>query len=497
MIAVSSNEPINIRTGNKPEKAGEVLSNPRRFTSHNLPVSKQFDEWINESVTEGCKSNGRIRFLLTSEIKALLHSLTDADQEKLANIIKAIKQDKTHHHLYRGMIFGGGEIRVVPEVAGAMIINTIAILSGLKKQEGLFNRFYGCSAGAMPAGAMAMHGLNSQMLDESTKTQYGKFYMDRPKFEHWINKCYARSFASTTGRAVDIVTGHHLEELGTEFDVCAGKMNGKAKESTMLLKLLRGQLGIETKNIPLAKIGSATANLPCLFYYPWDRTFGNCVLEEGKDCFFDAGLIPGNDLPLDPIREEVEQYRVDRSKLPSFYFLIGNQAATKDQVRTLRELGGREEKEKNINPMLLRFGSKLLSLLYMFSSGNKTLEAINDLGIDRAYIEVSCAAIDPNTNKIEQLKPGNINARTETKKTLLLANIPTKEFREMNHPFETVIDQLHSKLIDASYINSHGQLGKSPYDLYLSDIDSKITLPQTTDKGQSRNVFLGRAAAAL
>jgi len=494
MIAVSSNEPINIRTGNKPERAGAVVSNPRGFNSYLLPVSDQFNEWIGETLTEGCKDE-RIRFLLTSEIKALLHSLSETDQEKLANIIQAIRQDKTHHHLYRGMIFGGGEIRVVPEVAGAMIINTIAILSGIKKQEGLFNRFYGCSAGAMPAGAMAMHGLNSQMFLESTKTPYGQFYMDSPRFEHWINKCYAKSFASTTGKPVTIVTGHHLDELGTEFDVSAGRRNGGSKESTMLLKLRREQIGIKAKDIPLAEIGRASANLPCLFHYPGDKTYGSCTVQGGEDFFFDAGLISGNDLPLNPIKDEIAEYRKDRSKLPSLYFLVGNQAATKEQVRNLKELGGREEKEKNINPMLLRFGSKLLSFLYMFSSGNKTLEAINDLGINRAYIEVSCAAIDPNTHKIEQLKPGNLNAKTETKRTLLLANLPTKEFREMNHPFETVIDQLHSKLIDTSYIDSYGLSGKSPYDLYLSDINSKIA--ELPNKSQSRSVFLGRAAAAL
>ncbi len=473
--------------------SAEILKSPRNYSEGFRSVDRFFEDCIEKNIISrftGDKNKVMYSNFLVTEVRALINNLSDDNKQKLAEIICALSLDKKNLNNFRGIIFSGGEIRVIPEVGAGMLVNVISLLSGMNN----FNSFYGTSAGVLPASGFAFHILNSKVLKVTTETKFEKFYRNRDEYKKWVNRYLRMAYKFTSGESVDVVKVKHLRKLGTNLDALIGTMFPRP-EAFLLIKGFEEKYGLNTDEFDVAEIAAESANLVGLFFSPFDLTFGNCFVEDGKGkkhYILDPGLLDINSIPLNAVVEGIEDYKKDHNSKPPFYFLIGNKKVDKLQIKTLKELGGRDTQVRQTKKHLLTEVVFKINDIVDRTFFPKPIERINSLGVSRSYIGVACSAIDSRTGEIAKLEQGDLAVSEHVKKTLLTSSIPTIDsftIQGSKPPFSTAIDQLYENLVDPDYILFHGHKGKSPYELYLDDIDRKIN---TGNNGSSENIVSAR-----
>jgi len=103
-------------------------------------------------------------------------------------------------------------------------------------------------------------------------------------------------------------------------------------------------------------------------------------------------------------------------------------------------------------------------------------DKLKKVGGNRTYLEANCKVTNPYTGKTVILSTGAFDIPEKDRETLMLANIPTSDFKDLT--FKSTIDQLYENLVDPNYINSEGKAGLSPYNLFLSDINRALKIQE-------------------
>lgn len=449
-------------------------------------AEKYFEGLIQENIIGRNKNNPKRGTIIASEVRALINSLSDGDKIKLAEVVKALEPDKDK---IKGAIWSGGEIRVVPETAGTMIVNVILELLGRAFPDNEPLKFIGTSAGSYQALGAATRAPNSCTLRETTDTDFRRWYNRPEKVEQWARTILQKGINAATGREVQdgtIINTNDLAELGTDLEVVTGrKMLGLLPfPGVLLLPEDAPKINVDPEDISLERLVWATSNHPLL--YP--RTWTNCTLTNNAGenlIFIDNGIFGKYLLYIEAVRREILEYAKNRDQKPGFYFLIGHRMPL-SQKPPDRIFGQRASSFK------VNVGRQIHNAIQWVDTtvNGEITKNIEDLGIGRAYMEVSCEANDPYEGNLLGLTPGNFDVPMEIRQALIMANLPTKEFAEstmpQERPFEPVLDQLHRNLVHPT---------KTAYELYLDDINDALGisgLPIDEAPEQARQSWLAR-----
>ncbi len=480
-----------------------LLRNPRHFPQNKEPLLDNFlENLIQKNIIS--KNNHSLDMtdhyairgqMIASEVRALINSLSEAHKTKLTEVIKALEPDK---EMLKGAIFSGGEIRVISEGGTAIVINAIAELLGIvfskENQKPTFNSFSGSSAGSFPAVGMAFRSLNSSILKTCSDTDFTSFFNAPDALKTWVEKFMKRGYYLATGKRADNITGKHLKEVGADLQVLVGEFERRLvlyPKMYLLPKELESRFGKDPDDFKIKDLIQASANLPILFYPLMDlfKTCGDCYIqdEKGKKHYlFDPGVIAKYLTPINLQLDEIKNYKDGKIDKPGLYFIVTNKKCK--ETGTPATMFG-----KPTNKLFYWIYSKTLAacdLLDKYILGDSP-QMLKALGTQRALLTAYCEATDPFTGKLVRLGLGAFNVSTEERETLICANIPTSDFKDL--PYEGVLDQLHRQLVDPLFIQSEGKQGKSAYQLFKDDIDKAIgkapSKPELPPQIYSQNTF--------
>lgn len=473
---------INNLTGQHLDKA-VILRYPKKFIENKEPLDKtgriKYLSYLDKLIENNILRNDSVKSrhdvvhynCRAAEVRALVNSLSDEHKKKFAEIVMALEPNK---EMIKGVIFSGGEIRVIAESGPAMIINAIVDLLGIgystHNPNPTFKDFSGTSAGSFPAASMAFRALNSSIFKSTADTDFTSFHYSPETLEDWINGFMKRGYHISTGKRTDIILGKHLKEVGANLQVLVGE--AKIPPKTYLFPRELKKFGVNEDDYPCKSFVRATANLPFLFYPLSDLfdTCGNCFVEDNKGkkhYLYDPGIFHKYLLPLNLLNEDIEKYKTNKIDKPGFYFVVSNV-----KVRNNDENGLEEDK------LFTKFERWLYSYaIYLSDQIDEYLlgtpnTALNKVGAQRSHIKAFCEAKDPVTNKTAKIITGNLNVSRSDKTTILCANIPTSDFKELN--FKPAIDQMHTNLVDPLFASSYGTAGKSAYKMYLNDVNKAL-----------------------
>ena len=461
----------------------EILRNPALFQiCTEQSTNSYLEKLIQENVIE--KNNGEVKGILrAAEIRALYHSLSEKDQQLFTELVMAFNLDEENKHLIRGAVFSGGEIRVVSECAPAMIINALSDLIGItyspKSESPSFNTFCGTSAGTFIAIAIALRALNSCMLKTTSDTDFSTFRHSPETLMSWANSFMVKDFAFATGNSVEggVIRGDHLDILGANFQPFVGSKNIPfiAKpEFYFLLDELEDRFGLARGSFPISKSLWASANMPGLFYEPYELfgSCGGCKIKgpKGQAYLFDPGFLMKYLNPIYYQLDEINKYKEAREAgleyKPAMYFVVGN-SKINNYLRQPPEifLG------KKANDFMFFLYSRSVWLSDWIDEHviGTPLQELKKLGVPLIYIDSKTETKDPTTGEYVKLKLGDISISPKDRQTLICSNIPTKEFKDLE--FEPALRQIHRNFVDPEYIRTQGKKGLSPYRLFLSGLN--------------------------
>lgn len=461
----------------------ELLENPGSFKEiYGLTGDRFFDELISTNILKVDKVGIDPREIFTSylrafEVRAFLFSLSEEQREKFKSITKAFLKDPNKHQ-FKGMIFAGGEVRVVAESGIATVISALAELTAMK-----FKSFSGTSAGTLMAASHACNGLNSEILRLNTETDFKSFVGKRETLEKWINDYLKEAYKLHTGIDIDktpdkgVFKFKHLKELGNDLQVLSSVLF-PYPQAFFLDRDLDKKFGLNPAEFPVSKAIGASLNLPGLFYKLTDTSFGNCFLEndKGKKFFqIDPGIwFAEHSLPLHLQTEEIEKFKNGKKPNPDLYFILGNLAVSGDQTAQLKKQGGLEgEQTKHYAGVVARTAFGIYDRFQDFISKNH-IDRVKKIGMQRAYLQANCTVIDPRNNQIVGLRFGHLGVSPEVRKTIACGNIPTFNFTdnhrvkdeldlEKDHFNKPAIDVLHENFVVKSN-------GLPPSQLLMEDI---------------------------
>ena len=460
-------ESVTGRGKNRHFNIRELLANPIKFKDELLPFSGNdhldyLEKRIQQNISENHNLTERQKEIITYEIRAFIYALDEEKQKKFTEIVKAFEEDKNY---LKGIIFSGGETRVVTETAGAMLINTICTLLGVQLKS-----FSGTSAGAFLASGFAFGGLNSAFFKVTTEKDYGDFFNNPEELKRWSNELMRNAYKFRTGKDVDIVLGKHLKEMGSDLEVLVGQMgktNLTMPETYLLPRELEKRLGIKFDDLPVCEIILATCNSHVISS-PSDLLKNNtaCFIrdKEGeKVFFFDPGVCENHLLPLHLLEEEVENYHRGKIPLPGFFFVIGNKRT--EDLELPETIAG--EKTTWLKSFLHKVFVHTTDIITTVT-GNETKEVLRRIGALRTYLEAQCEleVNEGNKTKILKLRAFDLNKPMAERQELIIANIGL------------MIDDLHTNMVNSTL---------SPYELYLNDIH--YALGMWHKLGQERNLW--------
>lgn len=511
-----------------PENSACLLKEP---TSHalamrELPHTSKIGDYFNGLIETNIMTDndgspyGKIKsFINAAQVRAFYHSLTPEYLEKFYKIVKAfalaIENNPKLKSTMQGMVVEGGEIRVVATSALAITINVLTQLLGIK-----LSKFYGVSAGGFVAAGQAVRAPNSSIFTNCTETPYETFYGNREELHSWLSFFMREGYSFNTGKHVEVLTSDHLKELDTDLQVLVSE--GK-KGSLLWPFSFRADSYFLPENLErfgdkgkydLSLMPTISANLVGLFYWPWDKTFGNCYYQdpfEGMHYLLDPGWDIMQSIPIHKLEEAILNYfqSNDDSELLPFYFILRNkkfnlsdfQDLSKDEfaklkkeykefIGMLRELNG----FKNIKGILfdiVQFFANLVDI-----RNGDPMDRVNAIGVNRAVTQAQCVTRDPNNGSLQLLVANFLKYPQEVKENIICSNIPTKEFAlsPFRNPIENfeypAIDQLYNNFVDEEYIESNGIKGKSPFALYKEDVDKKKEEYNPTQaSSQARKIY--------
>lgn len=467
----------------------EILRNPRLPGKHKHSLTESYlDKLIERNVLN--RYPPLLGHLLTLEVRAFINSLSKENRRKFEKVVKAFELDKENLKYFIGEIWSGGGVRVVAGTGAGMILTCITLLSGMK-----FHSYLGSSSGALQAVGRLLGATNSRLLEATIGCPFSSFYMDRARFEAWANELMRNAYLFYQDKEPSddnqTIKGKHISETGARFDVMVGEPSKRGfpnnylyPDKYYLLKELEERFGLNPDEFPIASALGATANLPGLFWYPFDPTFGNCSItsSNGKiHHLFDAGLDSKCRTPMDPSTEQVEKYKRTGEK-PEIHLAIDYEPVTNAQIQKLIKQGGKYKKNKRTE-LAVKYFLKAIDIIDR-SINDPPQERLQELGLQRTYINAPCAAINPFTKQIEVLETSSLSAPEETKQTVIFASIPTADFKDVD---DSLIDQFYRKFVDEDFVNSEElvspdgkvhRAGKSAYELILSDINYANGIPE-------------------
>ncbi|MBI2996322.1 MAG: hypothetical protein HYY52_06400 [Candidatus Melainabacteria bacterium] len=394
------------------------------------------------------------------EARALINSLSEEQKTKFIKVVKAFDLDKENLDKIKGMIIAGGEIRVIASSGIIMVINVLTQLLGIKLKQ-----FHGTSAGSIHAASQAVHSLNSCTFKNSADTNFIDYVPDRKKLEReWILPFLIEGYQLHTGKKTSEITREHLDELGTEVHLYVAELPRRIFPFNYLNPDVY-PLPNDIKSMPIAYAASASSNMPGLFFNPLDKTFGNCshIDNDGKKHYvFDPGLHPNHSLPVEfSLAHDIQRFKKGLTNAIPFYFIVGNKRVKDSKIPE------KEKREFYKNTTLTERAIINLSKFIDKFCGDPR-QKVEEIGAQRAYVEATCITKDPSTGEIAMLNTGNLNISKAKREVLICANIPTKDFKDLE--FQSTIDQLYENLVDEEYIRSNGKKGLSPYQKYFNDI---------------------------
>lgn len=481
--------PLNALVQTLPKSKVQILRNPRNFLLNSQELGDSYlESLIKKNIIDKNHGSHRSRFI-ANEIRALVNSLSEDHRKKFREIVQAFEPEK---EMIKGAIFSGGEIRVTAEAGSAIVINSIAELLGItysnQNQSPTFSNFSGTSAGAFVASGFAFRSLNSSIFRTTADTDFTSFHYSPETLESWANKFLRKGFHLSTGKYVDVVRVEHLDELGSNLQVLVGEWRLKIPPLMRTLLLpedYEKTFGINPSSIEIRKLIRATANLPLLFYSLFDlfKTCGDCCFEDkngNKHYFFDPGIHEKNLLPLELQKQEIKKYKESKIEKPGFYFIVSNKKAEVNEVPDM--LFGKPTPK--LLYWLYEHGVYLSDFIDKYIVGF-AIDELKKIGADRGFIEARCEATDPFTGKVARLGLGNFEVPSNERETLICANIPTSDFKDLD--FESTIDQLHRKFVDPVF---------SAYQLFLEDVNkaNKITTKNDGGSNYQRKIWEAKAA---
>lgn len=485
-----------------PQKKISILRNPIQPGEHRHVLGDSYlDNLIKKNIIEK-HPRGHV---LALEVRALINSLSEDNQRKFIEILKAFEldKDKKNLDLFIGEIWSGGGMRVIAGSAARVLLCAIGLLAGLKPHA-----FMSSSAGSFQAISRVFNSLNSQNLNQTIEAPYHTFSKNRRNLEDWANQFMMLGYQANFGRNPDddLVRGRHVRETGKTFDVMVGELSHRIfpfnyffPDRFPLLAELESRFGRDPDDFPIAEAIGATTYFPGLMFNPFDRDFGDHFTVDSDNeihHLFDPGLTSKYRTPTDPQIEEINRYKRGKVNKPAIYFVIDYDLPSRRAIRKLKKQGGirKEDSSMNIDKVInivtggIDFVDNLLN--------RQALDRLKEIGTQRTYIKLNPLAIDPYTKQIAVLDTGNLDAPKDVRETVISANIPTSDFQDTE---DSVIDQLHRNLVDREFILSGGINGKSAYNLILSDVNKAIGKDEDTSQSSNyhRAIVSARSAAAL
>jgi len=466
-----------------PDNQIALLRNPTIYKGGREPLENSFlEDLIKQNIfkrSNDITHDDRFTFhekiiakINACDARALYNSLSKEGRKKFEAIVQsfyiAITKDTAHDRNKKMLeemmeMYQGGEIRVVCETGFRMILKVLFDLLGVKPKH-----FYGVSAGAFQAAGRAFGAPNCIAVANTIDTDYSKVTESRKHLETWINDLIKEAYLYTTGKKEhDIEDGiirvKHLEEAGTDLKVLVGEITKyfpPKMENYFLPEELKTRFGKKNPgNLPLAPMIAASANLWLLFFLI-DPTFGRCFIKDSKGLnhyLLDAGgLDRANGIPFNDFEDEMKKYLNGKRELPPFVLIAGN-----TRVESL---------EKSIFD---KIADRIDSLFI------DPIDKIKTLGAERLYIKGFCGVDDPfikgNTSVI---RTGHLNVSAHDKAVLTTANLSTSDFPECTFQGQNLKPSLHQLYENfvfinekgiKEYIESNGQAGKSPLQLWIDD----------------------------
>ena len=434
-----------------------------------------------------------ISLLRGAEVKALYHFLSDEYKPKFAMLVKAfaiaVEKDPRTLQMIKGEIDEGGEIRVIATVGADLVENALTDAAGIR-----LNEFYGVSAGGFLAASGAVRSLNSSIVKTTVNTNFERFYRNRERLTEWINGFMSEGYHFSTGKHVSNITLAHLQELNSDLQILVAEpVRGNLMwprtfeaENYFLPAELERRFRKDPLSFELATAVAAGANIPGLFYWPWDKTFGNCHLEGFDERYlFDPGYKREDMCPTQKLEEGVRKYVNGESELPPFYFILRNQRANtgeileadlKQYITMLKEVNG-------LTGMKDGFIHSLFPLInkWIDWADADPKEKLDRLGVNKSCIISKCNVRD-NNDTLAMLLTGYLKVPRQLKEILITSNI------------QIAIDQLMS-LVDPVYVESNGEKGKSPMQLYIDDVNKAHGIGESY-KGNGQHTDRSRLLAS-
>ncbi len=463
-----------------PENRAELLKESFSYrVAHEGLENTYLEGLIQDNIIN--QNDGSLHGMLVAQVdacdaRALYNSLSEDGKQKFLKLLRAfhisITEDKDRDRnkkMFEGMmeLYQGGEIRVVAESGFRALVKTLLDLLGIKPKH-----FYGVSAGGFQAAGRAFGAPNCISIANTSSTDYSQITKSRKHLEVWINDLIKEAYCFTTGKKEHeikdgIIRVKHLEELGTNLQVLVGEFTKyfpPRMESYFQPGELKNRLGINPSNLPLAPLIAASANLWGLFFLI-DPTFGQCFVRDSKGLphyQLDPGLDRVNGIPLQDFETGIKEYINGKRELPPFALISGNRRI--------------ESIERGVY-------DKAADVMDSFSTD--PFDKIKTLNSERLYSEAFCAVKDPFIKgNYSIIRTGHLKMSVHDKENIIAANIPTinfTEFRFQNLEFKPTLDQFYNNLVDEEYVRLKGERGKSPFQLYIDDVD-KLKLAKKNEK---------------
>ncbi len=458
------------------DRIPRVLTYPKQYRENWQPVSDPFIEDLIQKNILGKNSYPR-GDIFAVQARAFFNILPDKHKKLFSETVQAFNKDQENLKMLRGAIFSGGEMRVVAEAGQALTVNTLTELLGVTYSEQsknpTFNTFAGTSAGAYPAVAFASRVRNSDIFKMSAYYDFSQFYKSPETVERKFDGCARKGIYFATGKKVQNPTVADINDLGSDLEVLLAEKRSLFKNLISRIPIVflaprdvEERYGIDPKTLGIGELARKTSNLIFLFWNPGDKTCGDCSFEdsEGKKHYiYDPGAPAVYGMPLTILEEEIKKYKSGEIEKPAFYFLVGNR---KSEVTEMPEqLFGKPTPK--FTYWVYCNAVKLIDVYDKYVRGD-TAYHVDKVGGNESYLEANCEVKDSKTQEVVTMGIGEFGLSPRKREILIYENILL------------AIEQMHKQLVDANYLKGIG--GRSPYEIYLDDINRSIGKPLKKDE---------------
>jgi len=449
----------------------KILTYPKHYRENLQPVSDPFIEDLIQRNILGKNSYPR-GDMFAVQARAFFNVLPEKHKKLFSEVVQAFNQDEKNLEMLKGAIFSGGEMRVIAEAGPAIAINTLTELLGVTYSEQnknpTFNTFAGTSAGSYPAVAFASRVRNSDLFKMSAYYDFTKFYRSPETVEKKFDGCARKGIYFATGKKIPKPTVEDINNLGSDLEVLLAekrslfrRLMSRMPRVFLAPRDVEERYGIDPKTLGIGELARKTSNLIFLFWNPGDKTCGDCSFEDSegtKHYIYDPGAPAVYTMPLTILEEEIKKYKNGEIEKPAFYFLVGNRRT--ETAEMPEQLFGKPTPK--LTYWVYCNAVNLIDLYDKYWRGD-TAYHIDKLGGNESYLEASCEVKDSKTQEPAKMGIGEFNLSPRKREILVYENILI------------AIEQMHEQLVDANYLQGIG--GRSPYEIYLDDINRSIGKP--------------------